>query len=187
MGQKITLDSATLMNKGLEVIEARWLFDMEPSRIKVLVHPESIVHGIVELTDNSMMAYMAHPDMKIPIAYALNGSQRVALPVKGLCLEDIATLSFYPPDTGRFPSLRLAYEALSSGDSALIALNAANEIASQAFIEGRILFTDIPSVIEDTLEHHPQQILVENMEDLWYIHHEAKTYTEELLNKSRTR
>ena len=183
MGQKITLDSATLMNKGLEVIEARWLFNVDPSNIKVLIHPESILHGIIELADNSLMAYMAHPDMKVPIAYALNSSQRLPLPVKRLNLEDVATLSFYPPDLDKFPSLKLAYDALASGDSALIVLNTANEVASEAFFTGRIRFTDIPSIVGKALEHHRQQPLVENMEELWYIHREAKTYAESLLKK----
>jgi 1-deoxy-D-xylulose-5-phosphate reductoisomerase len=183
MGQKITLDSATLMNKGLEVIEARWLFNVDPSNIKVLIHPESIIHGIVELADSSLMAYMACPDMKVPIAYALNGSQRLPLPVKRLSLEDIGTLSFYPPDLDKFPSLGLAYDALASGDSALIVLNTANEVVSEAFFSGRIRFTDIPHIVGKALEHHRSQPLVENMEELWYIHDEAKTYTESLLKK----
>ena len=183
MGQKITLDSATLMNKGLEVIEARWLFDVDPSNIKVLVHPESILHGIIELADSSLMAYMACPDMKVPIAYALNSSQRFPLPVKRLSLEDIGTLSFYPPDLDKFPSLRLAYDALASGDSALIVLNTANEVASEAFLSGIVRFTDIPRIVGKALEHHQQQPIIENLEELWYIHNEAKAYTESLLKK----
>jgi 1-deoxy-D-xylulose-5-phosphate reductoisomerase len=183
MGQKITLDSATLMNKGLEVIEARWLFNVDPSNIKVLIHPESILHGIIELADSSLMAYMACPDMKVPIAYALNSSRRLPLPVKRLSLEDMGTLSFYPPDLDKFPSLGLAYDALASGDSALIVLNTANEVASEAFFTGMIRFTDIPRIVGKTLEHHRQQPLVENMEELWYIHHEAKIYAESLLKK----
>jgi 1-deoxy-D-xylulose-5-phosphate reductoisomerase len=177
MGQKITLDSATLMNKGLEVIEARWLFDIEPSKIKVLIHPESILHGIVELADNSLMAYMSWPDMKIPIAYALNAFKRLPLPVKRLSLEDIGSLSFYPPDLERFPSLRLAYDALASGDSALIVLNTANEIASEAFIQGRLLFTDIPHIVEDALEHHTRQSEIENIDTVLELYDWTKTYT----------
>jgi 1-deoxy-D-xylulose-5-phosphate reductoisomerase len=183
MGQKITLDSATLMNKGLEVIEARWLFNVDPSNIKVLIHPESILHGIIELVDSSFMAYMACPDMKVPIAYALNSSKRLPLPVKRLSLEDIGTLSFYPPDLEKFPSLGLAYDALASGDSALIVLNTANEVASEAFFAERIRFTDIPSIVCKALEHHRHQPIVEDIEELWYIHREAKTYAESLLKK----
>jgi 1-deoxy-D-xylulose-5-phosphate reductoisomerase len=151
MGQKITLDSATLMNKGLEIMEARWLFDIEPERIKTLVHPESIVHGMVELSDNSLLAYMASPDMKIPIAYALNDERRLTLPFSPLELSGYMKLTFHPPDLRRFPSIRLAYEALAEGDSACIAYNVSNEMAAQAFIDGRIRFTDIPRIVAETL------------------------------------
>lgn len=187
MGKKITLDSATLMNKGLEVIEARWLFNIDPSNIKVLVHPESILHGIIELSDHSMMAYMAQPDMKVPIAYALNSTKRLPIPVKKLRLEDIGTLSFFPPDMDKFPSLKLAYDALDSGDSALIVLNTANEVVSEAFFEGKIGFTDIPRIVDNALEHHKRQPIVENMEELWHIHHAARIYTESLLKKKTMR
>jgi 1-deoxy-D-xylulose-5-phosphate reductoisomerase len=183
MGKKITLDSATLMNKGLEVIEARWLFNIDHSNIKVLIHPESILHGIIELADHSLIAYMAQPDMKVPIAYALNSSKRLPIPVKKLNLEDIGSLSFHSPDLDRFPSLKLAYDALDSGDSALIVLNTANEVASEAFFTGKIGFTDIPCIVGDALEHHKRQSFVENMEELWEIHYEAKKYTESLLMK----
>jgi 1-deoxy-D-xylulose-5-phosphate reductoisomerase len=183
MGKKITLDSATLMNKGLEVIEARWLFNVDPSNIKVLIHPESILHGIIELADSSLMAYMACPDMKVPIAYALNSSQRLPLPVKRLNLEEIGTLSFYPPDLDKFPALRLAYEALASGDSALIVLNTANEVASEAFIKGKIRFTDIPRIVNDAMEHHRQQSIIENINITWDIHNWAKTYAEDRLKQ----
>lgn len=183
MGRKITLDSATLMNKGLEVIEARWLFNMEPSNIQVLIHPESILHGIVELTDSSLMAYMSCPDMRIPIAYALNTYRRLPLPVKRLSLEDIGSLSFYPPDLERFPSLRLAYDALASGDSALIVFNTANEVASDAFIKGKIQFTDIFRIVEEALKHHPRQRVVEDLETVWDIHGWTKTYSQRQLTK----
>ena len=183
MGRKITLDSATLMNKGLEVIEARWLFNVDASSIKVLVHPESILHGLIELTDNSLLGYMAYPDMKIPIAYALNGMQRRPVGVKPLGLDEIHTLSFYPPDTDRFPCLKIAYDALISGDSALIVLNTANELACEAFISGKIGFSDIPRIILDTLEHHDQQAIVENMSELWDIYNASKAYTESLLKR----
>ncbi len=166
MGQKITLDSATLMNKGLEIIEARWLFDLEPSKIKVLIHPESILHGIVELADNSLLAYMASPDMRIPIAYALNNKKRLPLPFAPLDLEHVSKLTFYPPDPKRFPSVRLAYEALAAGDSALIAFNVSNEVAAQAFIEGRIKFTDIPRIVAEIIEKHPVEPVVNDLETI---------------------
>ncbi len=185
MGQKITLDSATLMNKGLEVIEARWLFNMDPSKIKVLIHPESIIHGMIELADHSLLAHMACPDMKVPIAYALNTSKRLPLPVNRLSLEDMGSLSFYPPDLDKFPSLKLAYDALASGDSALIVLNTANEVVSEAFFTEKIRFIDIPRIVADALEHHRKKPIIENIDELWYIHNEAKTYTKSLLKKKR--
>ncbi len=166
MGRKITLDSATLMNKGLEIIEARWLFDLEPERIKTLVHPESIVHGIVEFSDNSFFAYMASPDMKIPIAYALYDEKRSVLPFSPLNLDTVMKLTFHPPDLKRFPSIRLAYEALNAGDGALIAFNVSNEIAAQAFIDGRIRFTDIPRIVAETLAEDPGQPVVDNLDTI---------------------
>ncbi|MBP1747814.1 MAG: 1-deoxy-D-xylulose 5-phosphate reductoisomerase [Deltaproteobacteria bacterium] len=166
MGRKITLDSATLMNKGLEIIEARWLFDLEPAKIKTLVHPESIVHGIVEFSDNSFFAYMASPDMKIPIAYALYGEKRSALPFSPLGLDAVIKLTFHPPDLRRFPSIRLAYEALEAGDGALIAFNVSNEVAAQAFIDGRIKFTDIPRIVAETLAESPGEPIVDNLDTI---------------------
>ncbi len=169
MGQKITLDSATLMNKGLEIIEARWLFDIEPERIKTLVHPESIVHGLVELSDNSLLAYMASPDMKIPIAYALNNEKRLPLPFSPFFFDGTTKLTFHPPDPKRFPSIRLAYEALAAGDSALIAFNVSNEVAAQAFIDGKIRFTDIPRVVAETLAEDPGGPVVDNLEEVFEV------------------
>lgn len=179
MGAKITLDSATLMNKGLEVIEARWLFDIDPDKIKVLIHPESIVHGVVEHVDNSLIAYLAYPDMRIPISYALNEEKRRPLPFGSLNMEEAFSLTFYPPDLDRFPSLKLALDALVQGDGAVIALNAANEVASQAFIEGKILFTEIPVLIERTLEENRGSPIIEDVEEVLEIHQWATQYTEE--------
>lgn len=184
MGRKVTLDSATLMNKGLEVIEAKWLFNLEPEKIKVVIHPESIVHGMVELTDGSFLVYMASPDMKIPISYAINQGLIQTLPFAQLNLEKIQRLRFYPPDTGRFPSLRLAFDALNAGDGAQVVLNASNEVASDAFIEGRIRFTDIPLFIEKTLQRHEGFAVIEDIETVWEIHNWAKRYTEEILKES---
>ncbi|OPY73323.1 MAG: 1-deoxy-D-xylulose 5-phosphate reductoisomerase [Syntrophorhabdus sp. PtaU1.Bin002] len=183
MGAKITLDSATLMNKGLEVIEARWLFDVEPEKIKVLVHPESIVHGIVELVDNSYMAYLAYPDMRIPISYALNEEKRRGLPFGRLDIEKAFTLTFCPPDMDRFPSLRLALDALAAGDGAVIAMNASNEVASTAFIDGKIKFTDIPILIERTLEGRFQLPIIEDAETVLAVHREATKLAEENLRR----
>jgi 1-deoxy-D-xylulose-5-phosphate reductoisomerase len=183
MGAKITLDSATLMNKGLEVIEARWLFDIDPSRISVLIHPESIVHGIVELVDNSLIAYLAYPDMRIPISYALNEEKRRSLSFGTLNIHEAFTLTFYPPDLDRFPSLKLALDALVQGDGAVIALNAANEVASQAFIHGKILFTDIPVLIEKALEQHHGSPIIEDVEQILEIHRWTTQFTEEKIRK----
>ena len=184
MGSKITLDSATLMNKGLEVIEARWLFDIDPVSIKVLIHPESIVHGIIELVDNSFIAYLAYPDMRIPISYALNEEKRRLLSFGTLNADEAFKLTFYPPDVDRFPSLKLALDALALGDSAVIAMNAANEVASQAFIDGKIRFTDIPVFIEKTLDQQSGLPIIEDIEEILKIHQQATQFTEEIIRKN---
>jgi 1-deoxy-D-xylulose-5-phosphate reductoisomerase len=183
MGRKVTIDSATLMNKGLEVIEARWLFDIGHERIHVLVHPESILHGMVQLVDGSLFAYMAHPDMRIPISFALNKGERRTLPFGRLNLADVGKLTFHTPDAERFPAIKLAYRALDTGDSALIVLNASNEVASRAFLEGRIGFTDIPRLVEEALSHHPVAKAIEDLDTIWEIHGWAKTYLEEHLRR----
>ncbi|MCX7966273.1 MAG: 1-deoxy-D-xylulose-5-phosphate reductoisomerase, partial [Syntrophorhabdaceae bacterium] len=136
MGKKVTLDSATLMNKGFEVIEAKWLFGITHEKIKVIIHPESIIHGMVEFIDGSFTAYISYPDMRLPISYALNEGSVKELHFRKLKLEELKRLTFYPPDFVRFPALKLAYDALSEGDSALVVLNSASEVASYAFIEG---------------------------------------------------
>ncbi|MEX2208115.1 MAG: 1-deoxy-D-xylulose-5-phosphate reductoisomerase [Myxococcota bacterium] len=152
MGAKITIDSATLMNKGFEVIEARWLFDLEPSRIGVLVHPESIVHSLVEYADGSWIAQLGVPDMRIPISYTLGMPERLPLDdVATLDLVALGALHFEAPDLGRFPALRLAFEALAAGGTAPAALNAANEVAVAAFLAGELAFTRIASVAEEVL------------------------------------
>ncbi|MFZ2446429.1 MAG: 1-deoxy-D-xylulose-5-phosphate reductoisomerase [Syntrophobacteraceae bacterium] len=154
MGRKITIDSATLMNKGLEVIEARWLFGVGLERISVHIHPESIIHSMVEYIDGSVIAQMGIPDMKVPIAYALAYPER--LPVAGARLDlfQLQKLSFYPPDMEKFPCLRLAYEASRSAATMPAVLNAANEIAVHAFLEKKIGFTDIPDTIERVMKAH---------------------------------
>jgi 1-deoxy-D-xylulose-5-phosphate reductoisomerase len=183
MGRKVTLDSATLMNKGLEVIEARWLFDAIPENIEVLVHPESIVHGMVQFVDGSFFAYLAHPDMRIPIAYALGEGKRLPLPFGNARLANLGRLTFHEPDMDRFPALRLAYDALATGDSALIVLNAANEVASSAFVESRIPFTSIPDLVEEALAHHGVVKEVDGLEGIWEIHNWAKTFVEDRLRR----
>ena len=152
MGRKISVDSATLMNKGLEVIEAHWLFGMPPERIEVLVHPQSIVHSLVEHIDGSVIAQLGQPDMRSTLAYALAWPERVESGVAPLDLGRIGALTFQHPDRATFACLDLAYAALATGGTASATLNAANEIAVAAFLDGRIGFLDIPAVIEATLD-----------------------------------
>ncbi len=151
MGKKISIDSATMMNKGLEVIEARWLFDMEPKEISVIVHPQSIVHSLVEYQDGSVLAQLGIPDMKIPIAYALSYPERIPLGLKPLNLWQCCDLEFYEPDFDRFPALRLASEALIRGGVSCAVLNAANEEAVAAFLDMKISFPQIAAIVEQTM------------------------------------
>ncbi|HEV2430206.1 MAG TPA: 1-deoxy-D-xylulose-5-phosphate reductoisomerase [Burkholderiales bacterium] len=155
MGRKISVDSATMMNKGLEVIEARWLFDLPPERIEVLIHPQSIVHSLVEYADGSVIAQLSTPDMRVPIAHALAHPERVESGARSLDLASIRNLSFEKPDAARFPCLALAYSALRAGGAAPAVLNAANEIAVEAFLAGRLAFTGIAGIIADTLAALP--------------------------------
>ena len=148
MGAKVTIDSATMMNKGFEVMEARWLFDMQPSDIEVLVHPESIVHSMVEFEDGAVIAQLANPDMREPISFALAFPSRISVGARRLDLGALGTLHFEKPDMDRFPCLGLAYEALSRGGNIPCALNAANEVAVAAFLQGRISFYGIPQLLE---------------------------------------
>ncbi len=152
MGQKITIDSATMMNKGLELIEARWLFDMPPEKIDIVVHRESIVHSLIEYDDNAVLAQLGLPDMRVPIQYALTYPDRMSSPVGQLRLEDWKALTFYAPDDEAFPAMNLAREALRKGGLYPAALNAANEVAVGAFIEGEIGFLDITRLAGQALE-----------------------------------
>ena len=154
MGAKITIDSASLMNKGLEVIEARWLFDMPPEKISVVVHPQSVIHSMVEYRDGCVLAQMGVPDMRAPIAYAISYPERVESGVERLDLAKVASLTFEAPDFDRFPCLSLSFEALSAGGSMPAVLNAANEIAVAAFIEKRVGFMDIHRIVNETMEAH---------------------------------
>jgi 1-deoxy-D-xylulose-5-phosphate reductoisomerase len=159
MGAKITVDSATLMNKGLEIIEARWLFDLPPDRIQVVVHPQSIVHSMVEYIDGSVIAQLGVADMGVPILYALTYPERRPAPAARLDLTRVGHLTFFEPDSTRFPALRLARTALEQGGSAPVVLNAANEVAVAAFLERRIRFVDITDVIEHVLAESPTSAL----------------------------
>ncbi|UTH73466.1 1-deoxy-D-xylulose-5-phosphate reductoisomerase [Chromobacterium sp. IIBBL 290-4] len=151
MGRKISVDSATLMNKGLEVIEARWLFNVAPSRIQVAVHPQSVIHSMVQYKDGSVLAQLGSPDMRTPIACALAWPERIEAGVESLDFFSLSDLSFEKPDLQRFPCLRLAFDALETGGDAPAVLNAANEAAVAAFLDGRLRFVDIAKVVEETM------------------------------------
>lgn len=154
MGRKITIDSATMMNKGLEIIEAHHLFHVPVEQVQVVVHPQSIIHSMVEFHDGSVLAQLGIPDMRIPISYALAYPERLPNALPSLDLFAVQTLNFYPPDLRRFPCLRLAIEAVHAGGTMPAVLNAANEVAVQAFLDEAIAFLDIPAVIESTLGKH---------------------------------
>lgn len=151
MGRKITVDSATMMNKGLEVIEASWLFGIDSERISVVVHPQSVVHSMVEYRDGSVIAQLGVPDMRIPIAYAFSYPERLPMELPPLAPHLSRGWTFEQPDRSRFPALRIAYEAAAAGGSVPAVMNAANEVAVSAFLEGRILFTEIASTVENVM------------------------------------
>ncbi|HWE38777.1 MAG TPA: 1-deoxy-D-xylulose-5-phosphate reductoisomerase [Isosphaeraceae bacterium] len=168
MGPKITIDSATLMNKALEVIEARWLFGLEPDQIEVVVHPESVVHSMVEFVDGSVVAQLSPPDMRLPIQYAFTYPDRVAGPCPRLDLSRAVALHFEPPDRETFPALGLGFEVLRRGGTAGAALNAANEAAVGRFLAGTIGFLDIPRACRAALDHHPFDA-TPSLDDLWRV------------------
>jgi 1-deoxy-D-xylulose-5-phosphate reductoisomerase len=182
MGGKITIDSATLMNKGLEVIEAHHLFGTPYDRIDVVVHPQSIVHAMVRLCDGASLAHMGHPDMRVPIAYALHYPERVDVPVKPLDLAAVGSLTFEPVDEDAFACLRLAREAAVAGGTAPCVLNASNEIAVHAFLAGRLPFLGIPAVIEETLALLGAQP-VRAFESLYEADREARRIAGELVDE----
>jgi 1-deoxy-D-xylulose-5-phosphate reductoisomerase len=159
MGDKITIDSATLMNKGLEVIEARWLFDVEPSRIDIVVHPESVVHSMVEYIDGALVAQLGVSDMRGPISYAMGHPERLPLDLAPLDLLRLGRLTFEPPDPERFPAFTLAYRALERGGTSPAVLSGADEAAVAAFLGGRCRFTDIADICADVLEAHAAEPL----------------------------
>ena len=166
MGPKITIDSATLMNKALEVIEARWLFDLEPDQIEVVIHPESVIHSMVEFVDGSVIAQLSPPDMRLPIQYALTYPERVPAPCPRLDLKEAFGLHFEPPDCETFPSLELGFEVMRRGGTAGAALNAANESAVARFLRGEIGFLDIVRACRAVLEHHTYDPMP-TLDDLW--------------------
>lgn len=185
MGPKITIDSATLMNKGLEVIEAHWLFGATAEQIEVVIHPQSVIHSMVQYNDGSVLAELGNPDMRTPIAHALAWPERVPSGVAPLDLFATARLDFERPDTQRFPCLRLAFEALQREGTAPAILNAANEVAVAAFLAGRIAFLDIPALIEDVLARITISV-VTRIEDVVKADADARAEAECWLNKKRT-
>ncbi|MDC0422710.1 1-deoxy-D-xylulose-5-phosphate reductoisomerase [Methylophilaceae bacterium] len=183
MGKKITIDSATMMNKGLEVIEAAYLFDMPVDKIEVLIHPQSIIHSFVEFIDGSLISQLGFPDMKIPISYALGFPDRITSGVEGIKLEESDDLTFESPDNNLFPCLDLAYQAFSKGMATTIILNAANEIAVEAFLNKIIPFTKIPILINLALESWSPKN-PDNIEDILAIDSEARIKAHSLLSKA---
>ncbi len=181
MGVKVTIDSASLMNKGLEMIEAHWLFGLPPSKIDVLIHPQSVIHSLVQFKDGSVKAQMGIPDMKLPILYALSYPERLTTTYPRLLLEEYKTLSFEKPDFESFPNLSLAYHAIEKGGNAPCVLNAANEIAIQGFVKNKIGFLEIPSLIEQSLQLVPL-IKHPGLEDLIHTDHETRVITHQLMN-----
>jgi 1-deoxy-D-xylulose-5-phosphate reductoisomerase len=184
MGQKITIDSATLMNKGLEVIEARWLFNIPLSKIKIVIHPQSIVHSMVEYIDGSIIAQLGIPDMKIPISYALTYPDRLPLNLPSLELTKLGNLSFQEPDFDRFPCLRYAYQAGEEGGSMPIVVNASNEVAVEFFLKKRIRFMDIHMTIGKVMaQHSPRKVSA--IEEVLEIDQWARREAEKVINKER--
>lgn len=182
MGPKITIDSATLMNKGLEVLEARWLFDMPLSKIKIIIHPQSVVHSMVEYIDGSVIAQLGIPDMKIPILYALAYPERLPLNLPALELTKVRSLDFQEPDFTRFPCLRYAYQAGEEGGSMPIVLNASNEVAVGYFLKKRIRFMDIHATIEKTMNRH-QARKISTIEEVLEIDQWARWEAEKILSE----
>ena len=186
MGAKITIDSATLMNKGLEVIEAHWLFNAKPSQIEVVVHPQSIIHSMVEYIDGSILAQLGNPDMRTPIAYALGYPKRIESGVASLNLLEIAKLEFEAPDVQRFPCLQLAYDALTAGGTAPAILNAANEVAVAAFLNKQIHFLDIATIIKKALNSIPTSP-VTSLEQLICVDETARSFARTNMINSNTK
>ncbi len=184
MGKKISVDSATMMNKGLEIIEAFWLFGLPLEKIDLVIHPQSIIHSLVKFVDGSFKAQLGWPDMKIPIQYALTHPFRYSLKVKDLNFADLGMLTFFNPDHNKFPSLRLALEAIKIGGSAPAVLNAANEKAVEKFLERQISFTAIPQLVEDTLSKHKVKQYPE-LDDIIFDDQWARDFVEEMIRSRK--
>jgi 1-deoxy-D-xylulose-5-phosphate reductoisomerase len=180
MGNKITIDSATLMNKGFEVIEAHWLYDMPYEKINVLMHPQSIIHSLVEFKDNSVIAQLGNPDMKLPIQYALSYPERLELKAKRLDLAQIKSLSFENPDLDKSPCLKYAYDAGKTGGTLPAVLNAANEIAVYAFLDGKIKFLDIPKLVNKMMKQH-KTIKNPSLNEILDVDEKVKEHTKKII------
>lgn len=181
MGKKVTIDSASLMNKGLEVIEAKWLFGIALKNIKVYIHPQSVVHAMVEYIDGGVIAQLSHPDMRGPISYALSYPERMPMEMSSLNLLEVGKLSFIPPNLKKFPALSLAYKALEDGETMPAVLNAANEIAVIAFLNRKIEFTDIPKIVEKTMDIY-QIRKINCLEDVLIADSWARQKAEEIIS-----
>lgn len=184
MGPKVTIDSASLMNKGLELIEARWLFGVNPDDIEVVIHPQSVIHSMVQFSDGCVMAQLSQPDMRLPIQYALSYPQRIDLNTRRLDFAQLGQLTFEKPDLERFPCLRLAYEAVRKGGNAPCAMNGANEIAVAAFLEGRIRFPEIPEVIADVTARC-DFVSDPDLEQIYSTDFEARRIASDMINRRK--
>ncbi|MBE0460423.1 MAG: 1-deoxy-D-xylulose-5-phosphate reductoisomerase [Candidatus Aminicenantes bacterium] len=182
MGAKVTIDSATLMNKGLELIEAKWLFDLHPQQLEILIHPQSIVHSLVEMKDGSVLAQMSTTDMRIPIQYALTYPQREKAPVASLDLSQIQSLDFFEVDTNKFPLIKIARLALKEGGSFPVALNAANEEVVDAFLKKKLRFSEVYDVIREAVEAHDTRE-VNSIEEIFQIDREIKMKTRKIIEQ----
>jgi len=182
MGAKVTIDSATLMNKGLELIEAKWLFDLHPQQLEILIHPQSIVHSLVEMKDGSVLAQMSTTDMRIPIQYALTYPQREKAPVASLDLSQIQSLDFFGVDTNKFPLIKIARRALKEGGSFPVALNAANEEVVEAFLKKKLRFSEVYDVIRETVEAHNARE-VNSIEEIFQIDREIRIKTRKIIEQ----
>ncbi|MBK5516316.1 1-deoxy-D-xylulose-5-phosphate reductoisomerase [Pseudomonas sp. TH10] len=182
MGRKISVDSASMMNKGLELIEACWLFDAKPSQVEVVIHPQSVIHSLVDYVDGSVLAQLGNPDMRTPIANALAWPERIDSGVAPLDLFAVARLDFEAPDEQRFPCLRLARQAAEAGDSAPAMLNAANEVAVAAFLDGRVRYLEIASIIEEVLNLEPV-VALDDLDAVFTADAKARVLAEQWLNR----
>jgi 1-deoxy-D-xylulose-5-phosphate reductoisomerase len=186
MGRKISVDSATMMNKGLELIEACWLFNTTPDHIEILLHPQSVIHSMVEYVDGSVLAQLGQPDMRTPIAHAMAWPQRIDSGVEHLNLIDVARLEFEKPDLQRFPCLRLAETAARQGGTAPTILNAANEVAVAEFLANKLRFTDIARLVEDVMSEMPGRV-ANDLDSILLADHEAREHARHWVNRKKSK